>query len=194
MEFDENKTYVLTATRTRATWREPIGNSAALRTKSIRFRRGDKLEGIPVEQVARLFDLGHAVPEDEYDPEDIQRRSAARRLAMTQAAAADARAAVEARRNAANGQPVAGLEDAEPKREIDGIEVEDIDTVSDDQKGDGAPEPDVTAGPYDHEDYGSMDYPQLQNLAKSRTGNGGGSKPELVSRLEQWRSEQSPTD
>lgn len=175
MDFNEDTTYVLTATRTRATWKEPIGNSAAMRTKSIRFRRGDKLLGIPIEQVARLVDLGHAVPEDEYDPEAIQRLSAARRLAMTQAAAADAKAAVLAAQQA-SGQPVAGLPDADV-RMVDGIEVEDVDGLKDD----GGEDDDLAKVPAP--DYGSMDYPTLQRTAKERGLNAGGSADELRARL-----------
>jgi hypothetical protein len=183
-EFDENTTYVLTATRTRATWREPIGNSSAMTTKSVRFRRGEKLEGIPVEQVARLHQLGHAVPEDEYDPEEIRRVSAQRRMNMMQAAAADAKAAVDARK-AASGQPVAGLEDAdqEPKREVDGIEVEDVDDFDPSKTEPYVEDEDADAGEDGGDKYDAMDYPQLVQEAKTRTGNGGGTKEELKQRL-----------
>lgn len=214
-DFSENETYVLTASRTRASWQEPVGNSMVVRSR--RFRRGDKLDGIPADQIARLVEMGHAVPESEYDPAKIQKLSAARRLAMTQAAAADARAAINNSRES-HGQPVVGLEDADPAEtqehgteldrsggtenqsprvysghEADGIPVEDVvdmkssDEDPDDQDG---PQPgsdeDMTVpenNAASNEDYASMDYPTLQNLAKTRTGNGGGSKEDLIARL-----------
>lgn len=173
-EFKEGTTYILTATRTRATWKVPVGN--ALQTKSLRLKRGDKLDAIPVEQQARLVELGHAVPEDEFDEDAIRKQSAARRMMMMQAAAADAKAAVDARKTA-SGQPVVGLEDADaPKRTVDGIEVEDVDDLDTpkDEDDDGAVEGDK---------YDAMDYPQLVQEAKGRNLGGGGTKEELKQRL-----------
>lgn len=187
-KFDESKTYVLTATRTRANWKEQSGTEMIKRSQ--RFSRGEKLVGdIPVSQVQRLYEMGHAVPEDEWDPEAFRKQSAARRLAMQQAAAADAKAMVAAAGDRVTGQPVVGLEDAAPapkaeapasdpeKRTVDGIVVEDVD---------GLPDPDGDGGEQVGEaipDYENMAYPELVQLAKKETGNGGGNAEELKQRL-----------
>lgn len=198
MDYNSDVTYVLTAPRCRPSWRELYGNMPV--TKSKRFRRGDKIVGIPEEQIARLVELGHAVPEDDWNPEEFRKMSANRRLAMNQAAAADMASAV-ANAKASSGQPLVGLEDApapapaKPEgeaHEVDGIKVEDVEDLATGDTDDAADLASITPGVGDDSDtdtgeasdrYTDMSYPDLQREAKDKTGNGGGSAPELRDRL-----------
>jgi hypothetical protein len=185
MDFNPDTEYVLTAPRTRASWKVLMGN--VLQTHSKRFKRGEVLKDIPEGQIARLVQMGHAVPKDEYDPEALKRVSAARRLAMNQAAAADAKAAVDAREAAAAaGQPVAGLEDA---RTSDGVKIEDVLDMEDadgtDDGDDLTSLPDPSAEGQPAEDYHNMPYPELQQYAKRVTGSGAGSADDIKARLDE---------
>lgn len=191
----DDKTYVLTATRTRVTWRVPRG--AEMVPVGKRFKKGQKIVGIPEAQLHRLVALGHAVPEDEYDPEALADAKLRKRLMYDQGATKSAmvelqlRRAREARADGVAGQKTVGLEDADApassKRMVDGIEVEDIDdVVGADGNDDDAEIASTSAAPGDApaQDYRSMDYPSLQQYAKEVTGSGAGGKEEIYTRLD----------
>lgn len=189
MEYEEGTEYVLTASRCRPSWKEQVGNG--LLTRSKRFKRGEVLKGIPEEQVARLVELGHAVPKDEWDPAEFRKQSAARRQAMMQSAASDMASEVRAASARGNGQPVAGLEDAEPKREVDGIEVEDVDGLDangkpkqGDDSGDASDEEEQVTDSLD-----DLPYAELVKKAKAETGNGGGTAEELKARIREHNAQ-----
>lgn len=183
MKYEEGTDYVLTASRCRPSWKEQVGNG--LLTRSKRFKRGEVLADIPEEQIARLVEMGHAVPEADWDPVEFRKASAARRQAMQQFAAADAASAVREAQARGNGQPVAGLEDADPKREVDGIKVDDVDDLDEDGKPKAAtaPDGDEPVSEPMSDGYDDLSYPELVKKAKAETGNGGGTAEELKARL-----------
>jgi hypothetical protein len=183
MDYEEGTEYVLTAPRCRASWRVQVGNAFVLKSK--RIKRGEVISDVPEDQVARLVNMSHAVPKDEWDPAEFRKASAARRQAMQQFAASDAASAVREAAKRGNGQPVVGLADADA-HEIDGIKVDDVDDLDENGKPKQASAPDSDDAPVGDEvtdNYDDLPYAELVKTAKTITGNGGGSADELKARL-----------
>lgn len=194
-------TYILTAPRAQVTWQVPRGANIVVERK--RLRRGDKITQVPEYNLARLVQLGHAVPEDEYDPEKLAAEKMRKRLIYDQGAASTAMLEFQMemnRRAAKAGGGVAGLDEAptpdtdpaltDTGREVDGIKLEDVDARADAPADDDDELTSTEAGNEgesgeDIPDYRSMDYPALQRLAKDTTGSGAGGKDELIARLDE---------
>lgn len=188
----DGKTYILTAPRTRATWRVQRGINQQVVGK--RFRQGEPVIGLPEHALARLVELGHAVPEDEYDPEALRIEKLRKRMTYDQNAASTAMLEFTLAKNRqAAGLAKVGLPDADaPAKltdsgyEVDGIKVEDVDgsgvSESDDDDLVSTEQSEQGEAPAD---YRSMDYPSLQQYAKEVTGSGAGGKEEIYARLDE---------
>jgi hypothetical protein len=194
----DGKTYVLTATRCYVTWHTPMGNRMVVDRK--RINRGDAITGVPEANLRKLAKLGHAVPEDEYDPEALATEKLRKRLMYDQGAASTALLEFTMAKNRqAAGMREVGLPDADAPAKltdsgytVDGIKVEDVDPGSGGDGNDDESLADLsnesTGEP--PEDYHNMDYPALQQYAKKVTGSGAGGKDEIVARLDEHFAQQ----
>lgn len=152
-----------------------------------RYEKGD-LISLSESEAKRYLRSGAVVPEGEFDAdkqaeEDAARRAEADRLLSTMAASPTAAGQVTGK--------LVGLEDAAPPpseepHEVDGIQVEDIESVKqpeDETPGDSEDSGEVAG---DKPDIDNLDFASLVQLAKTKTGNGGGTKEELRERLHEY--------
>lgn len=161
-----------------------------------RYVKGDSIS-LSKSEAERYLRSGAMVKQSDYDEEKQAEEDAKRRAEADLVLSSMAVHPTAAGQN--HGQPVVGLEDAEPEKtaepkahEVDGIEVEDVMTLPPEQTGD----PDVDLDDESEKDeptgdqYTDMSYPDLQREAKDRTGNGGGNAEELRARLREHDAQQ----
>lgn len=151
--------------------------------ESKRYEKGDSIS-LSEEEAERYLRSGAVVKSDEYDESKQAEEDAARRAEADKVLSS--MAADPTRAGQVSGHLV-GLEDAapEPKTEepieVDGIEVEDVDGLPEDPDAETDIEPEAEGEVQD--EYTDMAYPDLVQEAKAKTGNGGGTKEELLARL-----------
>lgn len=153
-------TYVLTAPRYRHVEKFMTPKGDILHNTK-RFRRGDSIDELDKDEIDRLVGLGCA--------DSVANIEEAKAIAEAEAIAAED--AVEADDEAVTGE----AEQVEPPTEPQG---------TGEPQGDGTePQGDGTESASEPVDYSGWEYSDLQKAAKERTGNGGGSKDELIERL-----------